>query len=360
MPAAVTADIGMEDALANQDLQLTNTYGGTSGGGSFLTIAGNYIKTIDCYTSYNNAATNFYFLQAVQITYDNGTSITIGNNPPTANNASVQTLTLSGNSIAKLYFNISSNSHVFSGSPVIVGIYAELLNGPAFCSLPTSNPSYCTPQTNPPAWQIATPTGSSMPAKNMVLVGMSGKSGSAINAAAFYFKTDKLMNQGLYVPSYTYSPATPGAATPLNVATATVSNQTNTQQQMSINFSESVASSFTFSVAEGLTIGTTVEVQAGVPLVADAKFTESAQVSFTATLGVSKTFTNTFSYTANVMVGENQTIQAKAVASSYAVSATFTGTYAELWAHAGAVTKTVSGTLEGVTAYDVNVNYTSN
>lgn len=339
----------MEDSLANQPIQQTKQYGG-SGGSAFTAMAGRYVKSIAFYTGSNSTG---YYLQGMLITYDNGETVALG----TTTSGTPVTLDLQSDSVARLYVYVVTNSSVFggSGNQGIGAVYAETVHGQKFCSLPSSYGAN-TPLINPKAWTLVTTT-SNQPCANMVLVGMTGLSGSDIDAVSFYFKSDKLMSHGMTDVNYSNLQSTP--ETPINVATATASNQTNLQQQMSIAFQESVSSSYTFSTTAGVTAGVSTTVEAGLPFVAKGEIQVSATMSFEVTVGVAKTFSKAFSYSAVVAVEAGQTVQANAVASSYQISGQYSAVMAEVWAHAGAVTKNITGTISGLPAYGVTVGYTT-
>ena len=84
----------------------------------------------------------------------------------------------------------------------------------------------------------------------------------------------------------------------------------------------------------------------------------SAEVSFTATFGETHTTTNAFSYTAMVKVPGSSSMIANAVASTSSISGSYTARYVENWAHAGLKTESISGAVSGLTAYNVEVDYT--
>ena len=106
-----------------------------------------------------------------------------------------------------------------------------------------------------------------------------------------------------------------------------------------------------------MTVGVSASFETGIPFVAKGEVQVSTAVSFTASFGGAHTVSETFSYSAIVSVPPNITIQANATAASYYISGSYTATYAENWAHAGAITRQISGTIQGLSAYNVVVNY---
>ena len=150
----------------------------------------------------------------------------------------------------------------------------------------------------------------------------------------------------------------------INVASATVNNQTNEKQEMSITFSKSVGSSYTWGVDTGLslTVGASVTLKGGVPLMVEGETTASASTtaSIVVTMGVEHNTSETFSYTAIVSVPAKSMITANAVASSKTISGKYIGAkYTECWAHAGLFSRSISGTIDGLTAHDVIVSYST-
>jgi len=328
-----------ENALANQPISRSKTYGGTAGN-AYTAMSGSAISSLTFIKG------TYYTLQGVTVVFDNGSSITIGS---TSNPVSTTTVDLTRNTVSKLYVNLQSASGFGSGVG-IGGIYLETVHGETYTSLPGS-----TPINQPKSWTPVVTSTDNDPISNAVLVGITGTSGTAIDSMAFYFKNDMLMSHGM--TNLVYGTFDTSPSTPMNVATATLSNQTGQTQQMSISFSESVASSYTFSTTAGATAGLSTTVEAGLPFVAKGQVEVSATFSFSATMGVAKTVTKTFTYNANVNVGPGETIQASAIASTYTLSGSYTAFFSEVWVHAGAVTKSVTGTINGVSAYDVSVSY---
>ena len=215
-------DKNMETSFANQDIQQTNTYGGT-GGVSYVTSSGNYITSLQCNS-------NGTWLNQITVTYDNGSSVVLG-----IAGGSSTTLDLTNDSIARLYVSVISNSTAFASGTGVAGIYVETMRGTKYCTLTSS-----TPLTNPKAWALVSSGSPAQTCQNIVLTGIAGKSGNSIDAISFYFKNDMLMSQGM--TDLAYSQWVVNLPVPFNVASAVVSNQTDSAQTMSINFQESTSS----------------------------------------------------------------------------------------------------------------------
>ncbi len=353
MPTVETWDAGQEDAFINQEILQTTALGG-SGGGTFANI-GTVIQYMTFYSNQHSSGDSSIYLQGLGIGYDNNTSVNLGstNNNGYASPSAV-TLDLTQDSIARFYMAQMSDSNDFGGNGTgIAGVYIETVRGTIFIS---SN-KLKTPFQNPTGWTLVTDNDSGQPVANIVPVGISGRSGAAIDQLAFYYKQDRLLNQAITDVSYNESAWQVSSPSTLNVATATVSNQTGQTQQMSISFQESVASSYTFSATAGITVGASADIQCGFPFIVGGKVTVSTEISFSVTLGYAKTVSEAFSYTANVDVAPGTSVKASAQASSYTISGSFSAKLSQLWAHAGAVTKSINGSISGISAYDVTVSY---
>lgn len=330
-----------ENIFATQPVQQTVTYGGPSGSQK-SGLSGSHVTKIDFFTTVSTA----YALNGIRLTFDNGQTFVMGGIGSTPN----YSIDLSNDTISQAYLQVVKSSAFGSGTG-IGAVYIETLRGQRVCTITD------TPLSNPANWQVVAMPDTLEPARNMVLLGMGGTSGSAIDSLFFYFKTDALVSQGMAQVDYSGLAATP--ATPLNVANATVSNQTDTTQQMSVSFSESVTSTYTFSTTAGVSAGLKTTVNAGIPFVANGEVEVSATVSLDVTMGVSKAVSKSFAYTAELMVPAGATLQASAMASTYSISGSYSATFAEVWVHAGAVTRQVSGEIDGLSAYDVAVTYTT-
>lgn len=340
MPVSSTQTEQPEDALATASLRATKILGGTSGG-SRSAVTGAYITQIECFS-----ATGPYPMGGLRFSFNNGQAISIG----TTSGSAATTINLENDTVTTLSLQVVSSTAYGSGSG-IGGIYVETLRRPP---QHYSNDS-STPLTSPNAWSIVTDSATGTPIRHAVLVGYFGTSGSAVDSAGFYFKDDVLISQGMTDVVYNSWQMNPAA--PMNVASATVSNQTPTTQTMSISFSESVASTYTFSTTAGVTAGVKTTIEAGIPFVAKGEVEVSATVSLNITLGVATTINDTFNYSANLTVPASGSVTATATADSYALTGGYSATFAEVWAHAGPVTRQVTGTISGVTAYNVTVTY---
>lgn len=327
-----------ENAFATQAIQLSKLYG-TSSGNAYTMMAGDYVTALTIYGAYLG-----YTMGGIGVTFSNGATALIG----TATSSSI-VVDLSQDTISKMSVSIQQSSS-FGGGSGIGGIYIETVRGHVYNNLGTN------PNSNPKGW-LPVLAANGEPAANIVLVGLTGKAGQAVDSVSFYFKNDVLMAHGMTGVNYSNLASSP--KTPMNVATATLDNRTAEEQTMSVSFSRSVASTYTFSTTAGVSAGVSTTVEAGVPFVAGGSVEVSATMTFEATMGVAKTLTDTFQYNASISVPTNTTIIANALATTYSISGGYSAQFSEVWVHAGAVTKSVSGTISGLTAYDVNVSYTT-
>ena len=353
MPTVETWDAGQEDSFVNQDILLTTPLGG-SAGGSFANI-GSVINYLTFYSNQHSSSDTAIYLQGLGVGYDDGSSITIGS--INSNNYQVPvalTINLTQDTIRRFYIAQISDDNDFGGDGTgVAGVYIETVRGKTYISSNKLN----TPYQNPKGWTLVTDNDSGQAVANIVLVGVMGRYGAAVDQLGFYYKQDMLLNQAITNVAYNDGAWTISSPSMLNVATATVSNQTGQAQQMSITFQESVASSYTFSATAGITVGASADFQCGFPFVAEGRVTVSTEVSFSATIGYAKTVSEAFSYTATVAVAPGTSVKATAQATSHSISGSFSAKLSELWAHAGAVTSSINGTISGISAYDVTVSY---
>jgi len=329
-------------ALANQEINQTAVYG-KAGGSPYVCSLGHYVTSL---TTYTGIPSGGFALYGIEVAFDTGETVLIGNT--TSTSASID---LTSDSISKMYVLEVTNTNVFAGNGLGCGaIYIETVRGQKFSSY-----SGYTPANYKGNWNLVS-SSSNQPCQNIVLTGLKGNSGSAVDSLSFLYKNDVLMTR--VVENFVYSNWNVSDETPINVASAIVSNQTPETQKMAVRFEKSVSSSYSWSVSAGVMIGVSASFNTGIPFVAEAEVTTTVEVSFTATFGQNHSVSEAFSYDAAVSVPSNTTIQANATASSYTINGAYTATYAENWAHAGAVTQTITGTIQGLCAYNVVVNYT--
>lgn len=344
-----TSSLGTFNSISQSDQTIykTNSYGGL-GGSSFSYSFGNYISKITTYTYTDN---NNDILHGINFSFDDENEVLVGTSSSGSTNFTANTLDLTSDSISKIYILTVSDKTVFSGDSNGKGcgaIYIETIKGQSFTSVSGKTPL------NSSGWQLVS-SPSFDPVTNFFLVGASGMAETAIDALSFYFQKDFLVSR--VVENFDYSGLTPSTPTPINVATQIVDNQTIETQEASISFTESVSSTFTWSAEAGITVGAETTLETGIPFVAEGKVTMSLEVSFAYTWGEEKSLTREFSYQANVSVPSNSSIIASATASSYQLSGSYTADFIENWYHAGAKTKQIKGNINGLSAYNVEINY---
>jgi hypothetical protein len=337
---ATTPELVTLNDFSTQPVKQSRTYGTSTGGSAFSALSGNYVSRL---TFYSNST---YVLIGMVLTYDNGVSITVGS----ASSGSSVSIDLSQDSVSKFY--VQTTSAGFSSGVGVSCVYLATIGGHTLCTNPNSSPT-----SNPTSWTLVLDSATSQPLENAVLVGVGGRSGSQFDQMQFFYKDDTLINYGMY--DVVYGSFSLSDTQEISVATASVSNQTTQTQQMSISFSEAIGSTYTFSTTAGVSAGVKTTVNAGIPFVVNGQVEVSATVSLNITVGVSVTVTDTFSYQAVLAVAGGQTVQASATASSSSLSASYTAKFSQVWMHAGAVTKEVTGSLRGIPVYDVVVSYSS-
>src|SRR5690606_6195513 len=106
------------------------------------------------------------------------------------------------------------------------------------------------------------------PVQNFYPVGIFGYAGGAIDALGSYFKKDALICRSM--ENFSYSDLKKDGESPINLASATVSNQTGISQISTIQLSKSVSSTYKWSTEAGLTAGITTTFTTKIPFVAEA------------------------------------------------------------------------------------------
>jgi hypothetical protein len=340
---AKTVSSTREDALANQPILQTTTYGGP-GGAAFAVASGAYVSTISFLVSTTLAP--HYF--SIIVKFNNGTEAKIGGVSSADKRVDVP---LDNDSISKVYVR-TARTKLWGKEDLVIGdVHLETTRGHIYSTTTAAEG----PLAKPKEWSLVKTAGGD-PCDNMVLVGIAGRGGEEqTDALAFYYKSDKLLKHGM--TNIHYDSIKKSEPKAMNVASATVENRTAEVQQMSISFSKSVASSYTFSTTTGVTAGFSTTIEAGIPFVVGGQVEISASITFEVTMGVAVEITEGFSYEAAVSVNPGETVQANAKASNSSIEADYTAFFSEVWAHAGAVTRQVDGKLRGISAYDVVVDY---
>lgn len=342
-----TSSIGTFNSISQSDSTIyqTNQYGGL-GGGSFTCSFGSYISKLITYTQNNSTP----ILRGIKFIFDNKDEVLIGTVDTSCSDVEID---LSSDSISKMYVLIVNNEVFQDPNKQGCGaIYIETIKGHKFTSF-----SDCTPlnYNGNGQWQLVS-SQLNEPLVNFFLVGASGRSGNSIDQLFFYFQNDFLISR--VVENFDYSQLTPSSIpTPINVASQIVDNATSETQEASISFTESVSSAFTWSAEAGITVGAETTLKTGIPFVAEGQVTLSLEISFAYTWGEEKTVTREFNYQANVSVPSNSNIIASATAASYQLSGSYAADFTENWVHAGAKTNKITGKIDGLSAYNVEVKY---
>ncbi|WP_257445837.1 ETX/MTX2 family pore-forming toxin [Archangium lipolyticum] len=338
-------------SLQGGDTWQTNVYGG-QGGVSFTWAFGESITKLVTYSivTATSSSTAQLVLSGMQVTFDDGTSIAIGNTD-SSQAPTTQTIDLTSDSIENMYILVVTDP-IFAGDPKKQGVgalYFETLQGQTF----SSAGSTYTPAAYSANWQLVSVN--TNPCSNFYPVGLMGAAANAVDSLSFYFQNDSLVSRT--VEEFDYSGLTPSTPTPINVASATATNGTGEAQEMSINFSESVTSTYSWTATAGIRIGAELTIKSGIPFIAEGEAKISTELSFDYTWGEDLEVSRSFGYEAAVTVPPSSAVQALATASSYTLSGSYTANLYENWAHAGSVKIPVQGTIQGVSAYDVDVAY---
>ncbi|MGX9727258.1 MAG: ETX/MTX2 family pore-forming toxin [Candidatus Electronema sp. VV] len=349
--------------MATQTQYVTALYPSVSGAGGVPTdyVGGNYIKTISIYSgaAVGGGYADWSFI-ALKAEFDSGTTMTMGCSGGTglpANAIPIGYIDLSSDSISYIYIKSKSNGNFKAG--VGVGdICFVTMRGNVLAST-NENPA----NGNTAGWSLVKPLEQNVPSKNMVLNGLIGNAGDAVDQIGFYYNEDTMLSKSSQDFSYD-DPAT-GLSTlkytftdVLNVSSQTVTNLTSAAQTASVNFSESVSTATSWTLGAGLTAGGEVDVTVKIPFVNEDTVKLSAEVSLSVNWGKTTTTTDQFSYQADVTVNPGKSVTATATAASAIITGTFTATLLENWQHAGAISQQISGTINSVGADGVVVKYT--
>ncbi|KAJ3492365.1 hypothetical protein NLI96_g33 [Meripilus lineatus] len=100
------------------------------------------------------------------------------------------------------------------------------------------------------------------------------------------------------------------SSTPLLLASQTLTNNTNQEQEMSFSLNETTSHTSTFEYSTGFTLATGTEFKAGIPLFAEAKFTIDASATNQWTWGEQTSFSKSYTITFPVRAGPNETVRA--------------------------------------------------
>lgn len=139
---------------------------------------------------------------------------------------------------------------------------------------------------------------------------------------------------------------------------ATLSNNSEIGQKVSITHAIQISNASTWTIAAGLKIATKTTVTAGIPFVVNGNVEVSAELSFTYTYGQTYTSTKTFQYTAEANVPPQKQLYAVVTATQCNVTVGYQATLTVLYADGTTQFTKFAGSYAGVTSYDVAVDYT--
>ena len=332
-----------QNVFANQPVSQTATYGDSSAPSS-RAIYGNFVTKLHAGTG------SGFYLTGLKLEFDNGTEIQLGHAP--ASDGSQFSIDLTNDSIDMMYAQVLEDDG-FDNGVGISGLYLTTTRGEVRWTSANSG----TPITAPDEWIAICETKDPNPLRHFVLLGAFGRFDQSTNCLGFYFKKDRLLTTGM--TEVEFSELATDVATPLNISTATVTNRTDEEQVMSVSFAETVSNTLSFSTTAGIEVGLSTKVRTGIPYIVDGEVEVSASVSLDITIGVETTVEKSFSYDASLTVPPGETISATATAQSYPITGHYSAVFSEVWARAGAVSRPIAGEINGVSAYDVMVTYTS-
>lgn len=335
-----------QNQFANQKIRKTNVVGTSPGGDAKNVQTGNFVTEMLVYEGATGSTNNA--LPYLKFTFDDGTVTTLG---VPSGGLNTKTINLGYDTVMRMALLVGGSDNDLPGG--VVGIYVEMLKAGTYSWAPNGS----SPLTDG-GWTyiIDNQNTDGDVLRNFVITGIDAHSGTNVDKLGFYYKTDQMVQQG--ITDLAFNAPSLGTVSSANVATATVSNTTSETQRAMISFSESVSSSYTFSTTAGVSMGIKTTVQAGMPFVANGEVEYSATASLDITMGASKSVSRTFNYRAFVDVDPQKQVTATAMATETPLSMTYSAKLSEVWVHAGAVTRRVTGNLNAVSAYDVVVNYT--
>lgn len=192
--------------------------------------------------------------------------------------------------------------------------------------------------------------------ENYYIAGVFGNSAINVDMLGFYVVEDPIVRR--VVQDFTYDlSGTPPVPTPVTLNTLVVENKSSEAQQAQIGFSEEVSSTSEWSNTAGITLGAETEIKTGIPFLAEGKIKLSVQASYEYSWGGSLTTSRQFNYQATVDVPSETSISASVVVLQADLSISYTATYLVERAHSGIKSQPLSGTYNGVSSYDVTVEY---
>lgn len=282
---------------------------------------------------------------------DNGqpklSTVTLGTKDDHESGGKSPTLTLGRDSISVMYVLYDGHNN-----GVIYAIHLETVSGQTF----DSNSDYKYKDTSDKRWHLVEDNRGEEPLKNWVWLGCeAGHNDTGISYIRFLYKNDVRISQ--VVTNVEYSDAETGAGDPSEIATASVSNHTSETQEMELTLTESISASVNFGFSISTMLGLEVGFEAGIPFVEQGEVKVTAQVTTSISAGGSVTAGRTYAYNAKVTVPPMTGINATANAQRQNISGSFTADLIDRWVHAGRITRPVSGTFNGVSAYEVKVSY---
>lgn len=331
----MTAETIAQERVYNKPDQVTNRLGAT-GQHNWHQRSAEYIQAIVFYTLKSN---NTFCGMVIQ--FNNGAQSHVGET--SSGVANYASLTFTNDSIRQIQVRVVSD--------VIVAMYVQTTKGN----------EYITPGNEAPTtaddWQIVTGKEDDIPPQDMILTAISSsQTGNQITSIKFYYKTDVVLYQA--VTDVVYDAWNVPQLTTLDgVSTSTAVNNTSEAQTMVITFSESLSESLSLDFTAGVKVGSTVKGSVGIPLVANGEVSASVETSVEFHVGGVITNTKGFDFQSRVVVDGNQTVVARMSVTSYRFTGNFTSQISDVFAHAGPVSRTATGTAVFVSGHDAQVTF---
>jgi len=140
------------------------------------------------------------------------------------------------------------------------------------------------------------------------------------------------------------------ASTPITLAEQVLTNNSNSEQEMSFSVNKAITNTSTFEYSTGFTVTVGMEFSVGIPNIAESKFKVEASTTNTWTWGQTTSYTT--SYTANfpVKAGPHQSVRATSVVNQGTLDVPYV---MHMSSKSTGVKVETSGTWRGVSSWDL-------
>ncbi|HAA17436.1 MAG TPA: hypothetical protein DCP28_01170 [Cytophagales bacterium] len=325
------------------DLMCTRIYGG-EGGEPMEAVFGQTITSMEAFGDEK------YGLLALKVTFSTGNQVEVNVIRPHYRSHGV--INLGSDAIMELYVKtVQDNAYFIPGGFGVVEIYLRTLKGQVYATT-----EYHPGNGETGNWYPVMDGAGFTPLQNIVLAGVKAKTSGCIDSLAFYYRKEVLTARVMEDFEYDGVLVEPEPEE-ITVASVLLQSRKSKDEKAAISFDETLGSSFRWTLDAEFRTGESVIINTPLPYVEAGEVLFSRNFTFGYAWGEELPAYKDFGYQAEVRIPQGKIVRAAAIAQAFHLAGKFSAKVKEHWLYSGAITRTVVGKLEGVSAFEVKVHY---